>query len=58
MAGIYPVGLEQATLLQQGAGEWDVKFTAAVVEHLPPGYDQLFEQLERIMYGLTTGAFL
>jgi serine/threonine protein kinase len=58
MAGIYPVGLEPATLSQQGAGEWDVKFTAAVVEHLPPGYDQLFKQLGRIMYGLTTGAFL
>ncbi|KAM0233523.1 hypothetical protein ACHAP5_010398 [Fusarium lateritium] len=58
MGGIYPVGLEQATLSRQCVGEWDVKFTVAVVEFLPPGYDRLFKQMGRIMYGLTTGAFL
>ncbi|KAM0208278.1 hypothetical protein ACHAQD_011700 [Fusarium lateritium] len=58
MGGIYPRGLEQATLSRQGPGEWDVVFVAAVTKLLPPGHDRLFKQLGRIMYGLTTGAFL
>ncbi|KAJ3529565.1 hypothetical protein NM208_g8764 [Fusarium decemcellulare] len=58
MAGIYPTGLEQAALLQQGPGEWDYEFVHTAQAEMPEGYDKLCKQLGSIMYGLTTGAFL
>lgn len=58
MGGIYPIGFEQAALSEQAIGDWDIEFSDAVLEFLPQGHDRLAKQMKKIMYGLTTGAFL
>ncbi|CAJ2502758.1 Uu.00g101520.m01.CDS01 [Anthostomella pinea] len=58
MSGIYPVGFEQASLSRQCVDEWDVEFREAVLAKLGKRCDREIRQLQGIMYGLTTGAFL
>lgn len=58
MGGIYPAGFEHAALSHQCLGEWDSQFREAVLAELPEGDDKVANQLNKIAYGLTTGAFL
>ena len=56
--GIYPAGFEQAALLQQGPGKWDVEFCKAVMAEMPDGQDMVPKLLSGITFALTTGVLL